>query len=286
MGFDGVIISDYSALMETIQHRVAENEKDAAKKAFKATLDIEMTTSYYREYLPILIKEGVFSRDELEEAAGRVLSLKEELGLFADPYRFLNEDGIDNFVFSKMNRAFSYSLASESAVLLENNGALPLTKEKKILLTGPFASSFDQLGCWQFSHNREATITTKQAFETDCYDFVFKEGTGVYEEKENGIADAVEAASGVDVIVACIGEESIISGEACSRQDIVIPKIQEKLLDALYATGKPVVLVNLTGETINLMIADSLHALITSYDELAVYDFENMPKIEYSNYVW
>ena len=250
LGFDGIIISDYSAVMELMRHGVAADEREAALKAFEATLDIEMTDSYYRQYLPSLVREGVISEEAFDAAVRRVLRAKYQLGLMDDPFKFLDEDGIDAFVFCEENRKASLALAEESAVLLENNGVLPLNKKASVAVVGPFADSPDLCGSWSFSHVRDKTITIKQGLEEEGYVIRSAPGTSVFEEID--IPAAVSCAASCDIVVMALGEDSIISGEACSRQSITIPEIQLRLFDEVAKLGKPIVLVLLSGRPLLL----------------------------------
>lgn len=266
LGFDGIIISDYSAVMELMNHRVAENEEEAIKKAFDAGLDIEMTTSYFRKYLPALIEEGVFSIKKLDDAVRRVLRAKYELGLMDNPFKFHDKDYMENGIFSEENRDVSLRLAEESAVLLENDGTLPLEKSQKIALVGPFGNNRDLLGCWQFSHKRDQTETIYEALNKAGYDVTYAQGSDVEDSINGGMEEALRVAEEADVIVLALGENSIMSGEACSRMDITIPKVQRDVADAVLRLGKPVVLLVISGRPLLLKeYKGKVNAILFSY---------------------
>lgn len=259
--FNGIVISDYSAVMELIMHSVAADEREAAIKAFNATLDIEMTTNYYRRFLPEAILSGVISETDLDNHVSRVLYAKYKLGIMDDPFKYIKRDRIESFVFSKENRKASYDLAVESAVLLENNGILPLKKDKRIALIGPFAKSKDLLGCWQFSHKREETISIYEGLIEEGYDVIASEGTDIFEEKD--IDQAIEVARNSDVVVMALGESSVISGEACSRQNTTIPDIQIQLLEKVKEIGKPIILLVVSGRPLILSgLQDKVDAIM------------------------
>lgn len=265
LGFNGIVITDYSAVMELMQHCVAADEREAALKAFDAGVDIEMTDSYFRQYLPQMVRDGVVPQDALDESVRRVLYAKYRLGLMDDPYRFIREDEIDSFIFCADNRRISRELAEESIVLLENDGALPLTDRRlSVALVGPFSDSTDLCGCWQFSHRREETVTIRQGLEEEGFSVTAVPGTDVFDEVD--IHSAVSAARQSDVVIVALGESSVISGEACSRQSVTIPDAQLRLLDAVVAEGKPVVLVVLSGRPLVLTdVRNKVNALVAAF---------------------
>ncbi len=254
IGFDGIVISDYGAFMETLAHGVASGPEEAATRVFDATVDIEMTTNYFMSELPSLIKRGIVSEEMLDSSAKRVLRKKYECGLMKDPFLHLRPEKIDSEIFSKENRELSLRLALESAVLLENSGILPLLdKEKSIALLGPFATSKDHAGAWTFSHFRDKTISIEEGLRTLGYsNLAVENATDIFEEESGGIKRATKKAKNADVAIICVGESSIISGEACSRQDITIPKVQRKLIDEVLKLNKPVVLVVVSGRPLIL----------------------------------
>ncbi len=253
IGFGGIVISDYGAFMETMKHGIAEDEKEAALKCFKAAVDIEMTTDYYIRYLPELVKNGIVSETLIDEAVRRILTKKYEAGLMDDPYIHISEDRIPSTVFTEEHRRKSEELALESAVLLENNGVLPLDRHARIALVGPYATETDHAGAWSFSHKRNETVTIHDGLVSAGFVHVECENaTGIFDELDGGIERAVSLAEQSDVIVLAVGESSVISGEACSRQDITIPGEQKKLIEKMLETGKPVVIVLVTGRPLLL----------------------------------
>lgn len=255
LGFDGLVISDYGAVMELMAHGYAEDEKDAAKKAALATLDIEMTTTYYKEFMEELIAEGKVDEKVIDDAVRRILTAKYRLGIMDDPYRFLEEDRIDEIVFCKKHREQSKELAKHSCVLLKNNGILPLdkdAKDTKIALIGPFADSTDLSGSWSFSTRRGETVTIAQGFRNQGFECEVEAGSGVLDPVEGGVERAIALAKKSDIVILALGESSVIHGEACSRMDITIPKPQDALAKAVAATGKPVILVVTNGRPLLL----------------------------------
>lgn len=252
LGFDGLVISDYAAVMELLEHGVAEDEAEAACKALAATLDIEMTTNYFRRYLPRLIAQGNADERLVDDAVRRILSAKYRLGIMDDPYRFLREQEIPQRVFTAGTRAESRELAVRSAVLLKNNGILPLQKGGTAALIGPFADSTDLCGCWSFSTRRQETITLAQGLRAKGIRLLVEAGSGVETPLEGGIERARRAAREADVVVLALGESSVMSGEACSRMDITVPGCQTELARAVLLEEKPTVLVLTNGRPLLL----------------------------------
>ncbi len=252
LGFEGVVVSDYSAVMELMMHGVAEDEKEAARKALDATLDIEMTTSYLNQTGKELVQENDWAMDRINAAVRRILTIKYRLGLMDDPYRFLQEERIDDVIFCKEHHDRSRELAENSAVLLKNNGVLPLKEDKTIALIGPFADSTDLCGCWAFSTRKRETITVKQGLEQLGYKVITEAGSNVETELSGGVEKAVALAKQADVVVLALGENDVMSGEACSRMNIVIPEPQQELTEAIAALGVPIVLCLMNGRPLLL----------------------------------
>lgn len=252
LGFDGLVVSDYAAVMELMEHGVAEDEAEAAEKALAATLDIEMTTNYFRRHGEALLKAGRITLEQVDAAVRRILTAKYELGVMDDPYRFLREEEIDATVYTPATLAQSRTLAARSAVLLKNDGVLPLSREKKLALVGPFADSRDLFGCWCCSTRKGEVATLAAGLREKGFALTVEAGSGVQQPLEGGIDRAVAAAKAADVVVLALGEDDQMSGEACSRMDITIPACQQALAAAVAATGKPTVLVLTNGRPLLL----------------------------------
>jgi len=247
VGFDGVLISDYSALMEFMMHGVAEDEKEAAEKAMQATMDIEMTTSYFNKYGKAIVEENPQMMEKVNQAVRRILTLKYRLGLMDDPYKFLQEDKIESTIFCEEHLAQSREVAENSAVLLKNTGVLPFKKGQTVALIGPFADNADLCGCWAFSTRKDETVTLRQGFEQLGWQVLVEEGCKPQESIAGGVDRAVRLAKEADVVVLALGETHDMSGEASSRMQIVIPKPQEQVAKKVIETGVPVVLCLMNG---------------------------------------
>lgn len=254
MGFDGVLISDWGAVKEMIPHGVAEDEKEAALKALTAGVDIEMMTAAYVKYLKILVEEGQVEEALIDEAVLRILTLKEKLGLFENPYRGADEELEKEVVLSTAHREAARELASKSAVLLKNEGVLPLRKEQNIALIGPFAESGDILGPWSWLGSKKDAVTVREGFSQKINEaqLTVAGGSDIETISEEQIQDALHAAKDADVIVLALGEDSEMSGEAGCRADIRLPEAQLELIQRMKELGKPIVSVLFNGRPLDL----------------------------------
>ncbi len=271
--FDGVLISDWGAIAEMVNWGFAEEFKDAAAKAMDAGVDIDMCTEVYGGNLAALIKEGKISEDLLDEAVMRVLTLKNDLGLFEDPYHGATKERFDSVVLSDENRAVALDAVRKSLVLLENkNKTLPLKKDEKIAFIGPYADNIDLRSSWAISSNPETTVTIKQAAEEAFgkdKEIRFSNGcqlldndtvlgfepyhSDTWEEDNNKLMEeAMETAKWADTVVMCLGEHVFQSGESTSRVDIRIPAVQMELLKKVKEKGKKIITLLFTGRPLVL----------------------------------
>lgn len=247
-GFEGVLISDWTAIKELIHHGVAETLKDAGELALRAGVDIDMMSGAYANHVEAMLEEGI-DVALLDEAVLRILTLKEELGLFDNPYRGIDQTKETALHLSDEHRNQARRLAEKSAVLLKNEGILPLQKQR-VALIGPFADSNDVLGPWAGYGKREEAVTLRQAFDRAELPYVFADGSTV--EEEIDWTEACQIAEQSDVIVLALGEASWMSGEAGSRTDIRLPKAQREGLNRLKELGKPIVTILFNGRPLDL----------------------------------
>ena len=268
-GFKGVLISDWGAVGEMVNHGFAEDRKDAALKAMIAGVDIDMCSGCYSEYLGELINTGAVSVKMLDEAVLRVLSMKNDLGLFEDPYRGIDMDS--GAAITEESRLFARKAVAASLVLLENKEkTLPLRNEKNAFI-GPYADTKRLQSSWAFSGEDENTVTVWEA-AMEAYgqenlrvaagctmmdqDTVTARGTchidNWQEENERLMAEALSAAEWADTVVLCLGEDRTLSGEAASRAEIKLPAVQLKLLNEIKKTGKRIVTLIFTGRPLEL----------------------------------
>jgi beta-glucosidase len=256
-GFRGFVVSDWTSVREIMLHGIANDEVTAARKSFLAGVDMDMQSDVYQPNLPGLVRSGRVPIERLDDAVGRVLRLKYALGLFDRPY--VAEPGDADPAADPASRALARRAAEESFVLLENRdvGGAPLLPLKtapgrRIALIGPLAdSAFDMLGSWACEGKARDVVTLLKAFgeraKRDGLALSVALGTDISGSSEEGFAEALRAARDADVVVLALGESRQSSGEASARSRIELPGNQEKLLEAVAATGKPVVLVLFSG---------------------------------------
>ncbi|MCF8228359.1 MAG: glycoside hydrolase family 3 C-terminal domain-containing protein [Bacteroidales bacterium] len=249
LGFDGVIVSDWNSIPEMIMHAYARDEKDAALKAIKAGIDMEMASSTYRKYLKELIAEGSVDEELINEAVRRILKLKIRLGLFENPYA--NTELLSNEKKSQ-HLELAKEMAVQSLVLLKNdNNVLPLEDNgQQFCIIGPMANDkYEQLGTWIFDGDTNLSITPLMAFEERfgkdrvCFVNGLK---NTRDHSREGFDEALEAASKSDFILYFVGEESILTGEAHSKAFLDLPGAQEELIRILAKSGKPLILIMMT----------------------------------------
>jgi len=252
--FDGVLISDWGAVKELIPHGVAEDEKEAALKAITAGVDIEMMTTCYIHHLNELVETGLVDEAIIDEGVLRILQLKDKLGLFEHPYRGASEALEQEIILSEEHRREARKLAAKSCVLLKNDRVLPLQKDKKIALIGPFAQNDDILGPWSWLGAKEEVVQLVDGFKMkmDESRLVVAKGCGIETGSEEMLAEALEEARNADVIVLALGEHSEMSGEAGSRADIHLPSIQLELVAKMKELNKPMAAVLFNGRPLDL----------------------------------
>ncbi|KON88758.1 glycosyl hydrolase family 3 [Sporosarcina globispora] len=266
--FDGVLISDWGAVKELIPHGVAEDEAEAALKAIQAGVDIEMMTSCYIDHLKELVLNGKVDEALIDEAVLRILSLKDKLGLFENPTRGADEALENELILSRAHRQASRELAVKSSVLLKNNGILPIKKEKKLALIGPFAQSGDILGPWSFLGSKEKAVQLYDGIKAKVGSslLVTAKGCDIESSTEEQINEALKTAEDADIIILALGEDSEMSGEAGCRTDIRLPETQLKLAAKMKQLGKPLVAVLFNGRPLDLHgIWDEVDAILEAW---------------------
>ncbi|PZT54301.1 glycoside hydrolase family 3 N-terminal domain-containing protein [Paenibacillus silvae] len=268
-GFDGVLISDWASIREMIAHGAAEDDREAAYRAIRAGVDMEMMTPCYVNHLPELIQKGEVDEGLVNEAVLRILQLKDKLGLFDNPFRAADPEREREIVFSKEHREVSRELAAKSAVLLKNEAqVLPLQPDANVALIGPFAQSEDILGWWACEGVKADAVKLGTALQERLPQGTVRtaQGSDVHTITEEQIAAALEAAQQSDVIVLALGEDSEMSGEAGSRTDIRLPAAQLQLVQALKATGKPIASVIFNGRPLDLHgVVHESHAVLEAW---------------------
>lgn len=249
--FDGFVVSDWGSVEELVDHGVAEDVSDAAALAINAGVDMEMASGTYYDNIKALLEEKRVTMKQVDDAVRNILKLKYRLGLFDNPYT--NPEAAKK-ILDPSFLEHARTVARQSAVLLKNeNKTLPLSADKvsSVAVIGPLADSpRDQLGTWCFDGRRENSVTPLKAIRDLLGDKkVNYVGALSYsrDKSRTGFAAAVAAARRSDAVLFFGGEEWILSGEGQSRGEINMPGAQTDLLEALAATGKPVILVIMAG---------------------------------------
>ncbi len=269
-GFDGPVVSDYTAVMELTRHGIALDAASATEKALTAGVDIDMNSHYYDAELPPLVRSGKVPIAVVDEAVRRVLRVKYAMGLFDHP--FTEGPEVTNAV--PEHRALARRAAEESFVLLQNNPVngqplLPLAgTARKIALIGPLADdSADMVGAWSGANNFNDVRTLRETLTERAQQhggsLLYAKGTEISGTSTSGFAEAVDMARNADLVVMALGESSAMSGEAASRAYLDLPGNQQQLLEAVQATGKPVVLLIFSGRPLVLdWAADHIPAIM------------------------
>ncbi|WP_054956816.1 glycoside hydrolase family 3 N-terminal domain-containing protein [Paenibacillus dakarensis] len=265
--FDGVLISDWASVREMVAHGAAEDDCEAAYRAIRAGVDIEMMTPCYVQHLPELIQSGRVSEALIDEAVLRILQLKNKLGLFEDPLRGADPARESEVLFCAQHREAAYDLAVKSSVLLKNNGVLPLDPEADIALIGPYAGQEDILGWWACVGVKEDAVQLGSAMQERLHGkLTIAEGCGIDTMTPDQLQKAVDAARKADVIVLALGEAADMSGEGGSRTDIKLPKAQLELVKEIRKLGKPVAAVLFNGRPLDLHgVLDEADAVLEAW---------------------
>lgn len=274
--FDGFVVSDYTSVNEMIAHGMGDLQEVSAL-ALKAGLDMDMVGEGFLTTLKKSLDEGKVTEKEIDQACRRVLEAKYKLGLFADPYSYINEARAKSEILNSANRAVSRQVAARSCVLLKNEKqVLPLKRNGTIALVGPLAhNKNNMLGTWAVSGDPQMSVPVFEGMKNVAGanvnilyakganisdDAAFAEKVNVFgprieidsKSAEKLLKEALSVAKKADVIVAVVGEASEMSGESSSRTDISLPESQKKLIRALAKTGKPLVLVMMSGRPMTI----------------------------------
>jgi beta-glucosidase len=263
-GFRGFVVSDYTGVNELVPHGFAEDEQHAAELSVNAGIDMDMTGATFIKHLTQSVEEGKVSEETIDNAARRILEMKFLLGLFDDPYRYLNEERARKNSMTPESMEMARKAVAASVVLLKNeNNLLPIPKETAVTLAlvGPLMNDSVNLnGEWAGLGDRNKSVPIlkglTEKYKDSAVKLIYAEGSSIDETTPGMIAEAVSAARRADLVVAAMGESYHWSGEAAVRTDIRLPEAQRQLLEALKETGKPIVLVNLSGRPLDLSRED------------------------------
>lgn len=267
-GFNGFLVTDYGSINEMTSWGFGDSKTSTAQ-AMKAGTDMDMCSGAYVSHLKACLADGSVTMEELNQAVRRVLEAKYKLGLFDNPYRYCDTKREKNELYTAAHRQTARDIAAQTFVLLKNeNNLLPLKKHGSIALIGPLADNRNNLpGCWSTGDTPEKYSTIKEAMEhylgKDAT-VLYAQGSNIYDDStlqkavefgrpiprgdtQQLLNEAVNTAKKADVIVACLGEMAEMSGESSARSNLDMPNAEARLLKALVATGKPVVLLNFAG---------------------------------------
>lgn len=287
-GFKGIIISDYASIYELIKHGFAQDTSDAAYKAINASIDIDMKSSCYANNLSKLVTSGKLDENIIDNAVWRVLCLKNELGLFEDPYHGTTESQEKKCVLSADKRKLARNAAASSLVLLQNkNKILPLQKNVKIALIGPYGASHDLLGMWAVHGDPQDSISIKEGLEQYFTNVRAEKGTdinrnrkvlkemGFFTEKQiddlispkevekRNNKKALALAKNSDVVVLAMGENTLEAGEAGAKTNLCLPSNQVRLINKIAKLGKRIILLIISGRPLVLSnIVNKVDAII------------------------
>lgn len=275
-GFSGLVVSDYTSVNEMVAHGMGDLQAVSAL-SLKAGLDMDMVGEGFLVTLKKSLDEGKITEEDINLACRRILEAKYKLGLFDDPFRYIDEKRAEQNILTAESRAFAREAAARSFVLLKNNNhILPLDASKKIALVGPLAhNKNNMLGTWAVSGNPQLSVGVLEGIKNVMGSDVkvsYAKGANITDNAELAkranvfgervdtdvrppevlIAEAVSLVKNSDVVVVIVGEASEMSGEAASRSDIGLPESQKDLLMALKKTGKPLVLVVMSGRPLTL----------------------------------
>ena len=254
--FNGMVVSDWASIYEMIAHGYAADPKEAAEKALRAGVDMEMTSNCYVSSVQALLDEDKLDMRTINQYVGNILRVKFKLGLFDHPYT--DETLAEKTILSPENLEIARQAASESFVLLQNKKQLlPLSKEvKSVAVIGPLADApHDQMGTWVFDGKKEDSVTPLTALQKKLGKarINFAKGLDISRTKTTeGFAAAIQAAKESDVAVLFMGEESILSGEAHCLANLDLQGAQNELIDAISATGKPIIAVIMAGRPLTI----------------------------------
>lgn len=248
-GFDGMVVTDWNSSGEMVAHGFASDLKDATEISVNAGVDMDMMSYGYISFLEELVKEGKVKESRIDDAVRNILRLKFRLGLFDNPY--VDENVV--VAYDDETLAAAKQAAVESAILLKNDGTLPLAKGKTILVTGPLADApYEQMGTWAFDGEADHTVTPLAAMK-DRFNVIYEPGLAFSRDNSlAGIARARQAAARAEAIVVFVGEEAILSGEAHSLSSLDLQGAQSELIAAMKSTGKPVVVVVMAGRPLTI----------------------------------
>ncbi|MBK7172460.1 MAG: glycoside hydrolase family 3 C-terminal domain-containing protein [Bacteroidales bacterium] len=272
--FEGFIVSDWGSVGEMIAHGYAKDDAQAAQLAVLAGSDMDMESRCYTKSLKTLVESGQVDPTFIDDAVKRILKKKFEMGLFDNPFRFCDETREKQQWNNPENLKIGRDVAKKSIVLLKNeNNLLPLdTKKKTIAMIGPLVKAVrENLGFWSYSWPDDTAriVTQWQGVSNRAgkgVKMLYAPGCEISDTSRTGFEEAIKIAMQSDIVILGVGEAGNMSGEAKSRSDISLPGVQEELIKAIYATGKPMIVMISAGRPLVFnWTADHAHAILYTW---------------------
>ena len=302
--FQGVVISDWGSIREMIPHGYAQNPEKAAESAIKAGTDIDMESNIYLRKLKQLVEDQIIDEELIDQSVRKILRLKFELGLFDDPFRYLDKQRERDVINSTEIQKDILRMAKKSIVLLKNNeGLLPLKKENlKIALIGALASDKNSpLGNWRTNSDDNTAVSVLEGMSKyPDNELIYEKGADVIlneggvvkfhesiilnKNDKSGFSDAINVASKSDIAIVVIGEDGFQSGEGRSRSKINIPGVQLDLLKEIFKVNKKVILVLMNGRPLDLTWADENIPAILETWQLGTQTGNAIAQVLYGDY--
>lgn len=269
--FDGFVVTDYTAIMELLYHRVARDEHHASELAMNAGIDMSMQDGFYQRTLADLVEESRITEEQIDNAVANVLRVKYQLGLFDDPYRYSSVERQEAEIMKPENLETAREMARKSMVLLKNEDqVLPIKDDvKRIAVIGPLADSQrDLIGSWSAAGDWSKSVTLLQGLKNKKpnINFVYEKGTGIDDGDRSGFEKAVSSAKEADMVILALGEAYWMSGEAASRSEIDLPGAQQELAREIHAVGKPTVAVLMNGRPLTInWLDENISAILETW---------------------
>lgn len=267
--FDGFVVTDYTSINEMVPHGNVADLKEAGELALNAGVDMDMQGAVFYDHLAQSVKEGKVSEVQIDVAVKRILKIKEELGLFDDPFKYCQPSREKETILAENHLKFAREIARKSMVLLKNeNKTLPLNTRDKIGLIGPLADTqLELLGSWHGAGDAKDCITPLSGLKAQSEgEILFAQGCDINSDRKSGFEEAVELAKSVDVVVMVLGESANMSGEAACRTELGLPGVQLDLAKEIVKTGKPVIVLLMNGRPLSIpWLDENVEAIVETW---------------------
>ena len=273
-GFNGFVVTDYTAINELVPHGVAGDEAHAAELAANACIEMDMTGGVFHAHLLNAVKEGKVSEETIDNAVRRILEMKFLLGIMDDPFRYINEEREKQIIMNPEFLEAARDAARKSMVLLKNDGKFfPILPSSNITvaLIGPMVKERNSVnGGWGGRGDRKQSVTLfeglQEKYKNTGVRFLYAEGCDLRKSGSEGFNEAISIARKADIVLVAAGEDQNWSAEAACRTDITLPGSQRDLLKALKKTGKPIGLVLMNGRPLELSWeAENVDAILEAW---------------------